>query len=174
MDIAGDRRAQSVQVGVVILFGFLLLAFAGYQATVVPQQNGEVEFNHFDEVGTQVSELRSDAIDAVADERSPSAEIELGTRYQPRLISINPSPVSGSLRTNNVGAVEVSGFGPSTSDLCSDSGAIPIESRSVVYRPNYNQYREARNVTFGIPSLSGGSRADTGTARSPWSIPVAA
>jgi hypothetical protein len=148
MDIAGDRRAQSVQVGVVILFGFLVLAFAGYQATVVPQQNGEVEFNHFEEVGTQVSELRSDAMDAAADERSRSVDVDLGTRYPARSIAVNPSPVSGSLRTSNVGAVEVNSLGTDASALCSDSGASPIESRSVVYRPNYNQYREARNVTF--------------------------
>jgi hypothetical protein len=148
MDIAGDRRAQSVQVGVVILFGFLVLAFAGYQATVVPQQNGEVEFNHFEEVETQVSELRSDAMDAAADERSRSVDVDLGTRYPARSIAVNPSPVSGSLRTSNVGAVEVNSLGTDASALCSDSGASPIESRSVVYRPNYNQYREARNVTF--------------------------
>ncbi|MDZ7746206.1 MAG: hypothetical protein U5K28_06720 [Halobacteriales archaeon] len=46
----GDTRGQSVQVGVIILFAFAIIAFTSYQAVVVPQQNQQVEFDHNQEV----------------------------------------------------------------------------------------------------------------------------
>ena len=45
MRFTRDRRGQSVVVGTVILFGFLILALASYQAFAVPAQNNQAEFD---------------------------------------------------------------------------------------------------------------------------------
>jgi len=44
--LGDDERGQAIQIGAVILFSFVVIGFSLYQATVVPDQNSEVEFNH--------------------------------------------------------------------------------------------------------------------------------
>ncbi|TKX42811.1 hypothetical protein EXE50_12435 [Halorubrum sp. ARQ200] len=41
-----DNRAVAPVIGVVILFGFLILALSLYQVEIVPQQNAETGFKH--------------------------------------------------------------------------------------------------------------------------------
>ena len=54
MDFWGDERGQPVQIGFILLFGILVLAFAGYQGYVVPNQNSQVEFQHSQESSNEI------------------------------------------------------------------------------------------------------------------------
>ncbi|WP_255149061.1 hypothetical protein [Halorarius halobius] len=142
-----DRRGQSVQVGVIIIFGFLIIAFSAYQAAVVPDQNAQIEFNHFQQVETEFTELRTDALDAVNTGNARSVGVDLGLRYPARAFAVNPPPVSGSLRTTNAGEVELRGLSDSAADVCATTSTT-VESRSLTYRPGYHVYSEPEHVTL--------------------------
>lgn len=152
MSPRGDERAQSVQVGVIILFAFAVLAFSGYQATVVPQQNQEVEFAHSQEIAEDVQTFRNDLLDAAASGRRFSAEFALGTTYPSRIIALNPAPASGSLRTESLGGGEFAlvSSGKSLEDVCGydrdGDGTVP--SNGLVYSPSYNFYEDAPTVVY--------------------------
>ena len=45
-----DTREVSQVIGAVFIFGILVVAFSGYQAFVIPNQNAETEFNHYGDV----------------------------------------------------------------------------------------------------------------------------
>ena len=62
MDLLGDRRGQSIQIGAIILFGALIILLSTYQAFVVPDQNREVEFKHSQAVQNDLKEFRSGVI----------------------------------------------------------------------------------------------------------------
>ncbi|MEA5385889.1 hypothetical protein VB779_01360 [Haloarculaceae archaeon H-GB11] len=95
----GDERGQSIQVGAILLFATVIVAFSIYQAFVIPDQNRAVEFNHNLEVGQQVEQLRSAIVASPGRTGREPVVIKLGVRYPERAIALNPPPVSGSLRT---------------------------------------------------------------------------
>jgi hypothetical protein len=94
-----DDRGQSIQIGAVLLFGALVVALAGYQAFVVPQQNEAVEFSHSQTVQNDIQELRNALVSATGEASTRSVSVTLGTRYPDRAFAVNPGPASGSLRT---------------------------------------------------------------------------
>ncbi|WP_435128031.1 Ig-like domain-containing protein [Halobaculum sp. D14] len=147
MRLLDDDRAQSVQIGVVILFGFLVVAMSMYQATVVPQQNEEVEFRHSQAVQNDIVRL-GNSIDATGRAGSaPPATVKLGTRYPTRTFFVNPPPASGSLRTEPGGSLSLSNVTvlSTTGGEANDywTGGRNFSSKFVVYQPQYNEYREA-------------------------------
>jgi len=156
MNFEEDERAQSVLVGAILLFAILIVAFSSYQAFVVPNQNAEVEFNHNDEVQTDIQDLRNSLLDIrsvqstngeydVISEHRP-VRVRLGTQYPPRLIALNPPPASGTIESVDATAplrienAEASG-GPFESDpsalLDSD-----LETAFLSYRSSYTEYRD--------------------------------
>ena len=82
--IRADERAVSEQVGMILLFGFLVVSMSMYQATIVPQENGAVEFRHGERVRADMVAL-SGAIDSAADRGCPTADRHghVGTRGEP-------------------------------------------------------------------------------------------
>jgi hypothetical protein len=147
MVFRGDERGQPVQIGFILLFGILVLAFSSYQAFVVPQQNAEVEFTHSQTVQDQFDELRNGISNAASNGNDQSVGISLGTRYPSRLIALNPPPAEGSLRTTNPGELEVQGLSDDETDLCAPS-ASAVETRAVQYQPNYNEYQSLESITY--------------------------
>jgi hypothetical protein len=153
MSMQGDR-GQAIQIGALILFAFLVTALALNQALVVPQNNAEVESRHFSEVQDDFSELRSKSIGAARTGTSRAVSIDLGVRYPPRSLTVNPPPVSGSLRTTNEGVIEFTGDPPITAnEACTeastdDSKASNARTRSLVYRPQYNEYNAPNRIAF--------------------------
>ena len=152
MELLGDRRGQSVQVGAVLLFGVLIIAFSSYQAFVVPDQNREVEFNHNQEVQSQMQELRNAIVSARGAGDGRSVSVQLGTRYPSRLLARNPSPPSGSL--NTVGTTDDSvALRIANAQAAGETGDFWNESRSyntgaVTYRPDYNVYASPPTTTY--------------------------
>jgi len=148
MALWDDERAQPVQIGFILVFAILVVTFAVYQAVLVPQQNAQVEFSHYQQVGQDVTDLRNDLIDAAGSENTRAASVTLGTTYPARVLALNPAPPSGTLETTGEGDVNVTGLsGTSAADLCA-TNASGVQSRSLVYRPAYNEYGAADNVTY--------------------------
>lgn len=144
-----DNRAVSTLIGVVLLFGVFVILLSVYQAQLVPSQNKQVEFNHFQTVENEMTQFRADVLNAKRNGEERSATVTLGTRYPSRLIGVNPPDPSGSLRTTNQGEVEFSGLGGyAATTLCSGGEASTVESASVVYDSGYHELRDVESVSY--------------------------
>jgi hypothetical protein len=132
MRFSRDRRGQSVVIGTVILFGFLILALSLYQVQVVPQQNGQTEFEHFEEVRNDLVELRAGILQAGSTDRPQYQTVRLGTSYPTRIFAINPPSPAGSIRTTQ--------SYPITIAYASNGTVIEtVPTRFLQYRPGYNE-----------------------------------
>jgi len=130
--LASDRRGVSEVVGFILVFGFLILALTTYQATVVPQQNAQTEFQHFEEVRNEMIELRNAVSTAGQADVSQFPSVTLGTNYRPRLLTINPPDPAGTLKTSEQSYNITISNGTEKYDK-------NISTRFVEYRPGYNE-----------------------------------
>lgn len=148
-----DERGQAIQIGAVLLFGVLVIAFAGYQAFVVPNQNKQVEFNHNQQVQQQLQDLRNGAVSIPGGGSGRSVSVQLGTQYPSRVVALNPGPPSGSLRTAGTTnpAVNFSVLNARTDGETGDfwnGDSRNYSSGSLVYAPNYNEYEGAPRTVY--------------------------
>ena len=154
MGFSHDRRGQSVVVGTVILFGFLILALASYQAFAVPAQNNAAEFEHSQDVQSNMQDLRAsllDIRDARENRYQRPVRVGIGFRYDSRLFAVNPPPPEGALTTQDRGDLSISG-----ANVVNDQDFDNTEplfdrdhpTRLLTYRPNYNEYRNPPRTTF--------------------------
>jgi len=135
MSLSRDRRGQSVVVGTVILFGFFILALSLYQVQIVPQENAQVEFEHFQEVRNDMVDLRAGVLQAGSTDRRQYQTVQLGTAYPPRLFAINPPAPSGTIRTTESYPITISNGTP--------EGTVTVPTRFIQYRPGYHEIEES-------------------------------
>ncbi len=152
-------------IGSLLIFTILILAFSGYQAFAVPDQNAQVEAEHFQTVEDQFSRLQGDAVNAVDSTDVRSTSITLGTRYPSRAFALNPPPAAGRLETTAAGDVEFA-----TGESVCRAGGATATTRSLVYTPGYGEFAEPRAVGYESRVLSrefeGGTRYDQRLVRS--------
>ena len=159
MGLRGDERAQSVQVGAVILFGFLIVGLATYQVTVVPSQNEQAEFEQSQAVRGDMAELRNGLQTTGVTGESQPVEIQLGTRFQPRTLFVNPPPAAGTVRTQEletdtatvtfVNASVDSSVGGEADDYW--AGNESFETKLLLYEGDYREYDAApANVSIQL------------------------
>jgi len=153
MEFRGDERAVVIQIGAVLLLAALVIAMSGYQATVVPDQNNEIEFNHNQDVQGQMQELRNGIVSAPGGGSGASVRVDLGVRYPSRTFFVNPSPASGSLRT--VGTTDEN-FNI-TVDNAAASGETGqywtgdprrFNTGALAYEPKYSEYDDAPTTIY--------------------------
>ena len=157
MSLIHDRRGQSVVIGAVVLFGFLIVALAVYQAFGVPAQNAEIEVDHNEDLQSDMTDLRNTLLDTrtrtdldrTAAHRS--VQIRLGTRYPSRILTVNPPPATGTLQSQD----DVPNLTLDSARLADSryTNVDPVldqshETSLLTYTPGYNEYREAPRTTF--------------------------
>lgn len=156
MDFRGDDRAQALQVGAILLFGFLVLGLSLYQATVVPDQNRGVEFNAYQDAAADLADLRNDVITAASKDTTTGTNVRTGAAYPSRSVFINPPPPIGELRTTdprnvtieNVTAVD----GESANTELFVETALDgrnYSTRDVRFTPDYNVFDGQPMVVTG-------------------------
>jgi hypothetical protein len=166
--VIDDNRAVSTVIGVVILFGFLILALSLYQVEIVPQQNAETEFQHSGEVRNDLVELRAGILQAGSIDQPQYQTVELGTTYSTRVFTINPPAPAGTIRTSD----------PYPITIAYESNETVIETiptRFIEYRPGYNEldrsptwydasvlYLDAREEGGGIAVIEDQTLVDGG------------
>jgi len=159
MTFCSDDRAQSLQVGAVLLFGFLILGLTIYQTQGVPEENKQVEFEHSQEVADEMVMFYNAIFDTVVDGNPRTVSVTLGTSYNDRLFFIYPPPASGTLQTtdgeelrlHNVTAIS----NPDTSqsfDNYWNNETRSYTTRAITYRPNYRELRGTADyrIEYGI------------------------
>ncbi|QSG01963.1 carboxypeptidase-like regulatory domain-containing protein [Natranaeroarchaeum sulfidigenes] len=150
MTFRGDERGAAIQIGAMILFAFIVIAMASYQATVVPSQNSGVEFNHNQDVQSQMVDL-TNGIDASAREGTRgSHSVRLGTTYPSRTFFVNPGSPSGQLRTVENGEIAFDGVTIDDADNVQTfwTDRDSITTNRLQYEPNYNEYRNAPTTVY--------------------------
>ena len=161
MSFSHDRRGQSVVVGTVILFGFLILALSIYQVQFVPAENSEIEFEHSQEVEGDFLDLRNDILSAGTTGASRSTSIRLGTRYPQRTFFLNPPAASGTLQTTQERSFEIRNATVDVDDGAHENvrdfwenGAErgtygpAFDTRSIRYTSSYNEYQGAPELVY--------------------------
>lgn len=124
-----DTRGVSEVVGFILIFGLLMLTLAVYQAQVVPQQNAQTEFEHFETTQDELVELRNSISTAGQAGVSQFSSITLGTTYRTRLLTINPAPPAGTIQTSDRYPIVISNGTEQTT----------VTTRFVEYQPGYNE-----------------------------------
>lgn len=147
-----DDRAQALQVGAVLLFGILVILFTVWQAFVIPDANERVEFTHNQDVQSEMVELRSTVI-TTGDAATPqSSSVSLGTQFPPRLLFVNPSPATGTLRTTTLGDGQVSIYNAMAIDDQTagfwNGTERSYTSRSIEYAPDYRVFQGAPRTVY--------------------------
>lgn len=125
----GDDRGVTVQIGAILLLAILFSALVLYQINVVPAENQEREFTHHERVTGDLVELRN----AIRDiDSGRSVAVALGTQYEPRTFTVNPPDPTGTIETRPASEnVTITG---------TDVTNLDLETNSLVYRPDYNEY----------------------------------
>lgn len=153
MKFRGDQRAVVIQIGAVLLLAALVIAMSGYQATVVPDQNNEIEFNHNQEVQGQLQDLRNGIVSMAGGSRGGSYSVTLGTTYPARTLFVNPGPPSGQLRTLGTGQIVIE----NATATASEGGSVQaywngttrtVNTTAFAYRPNYNELEGAPTTVY--------------------------
>ncbi|MCU4801382.1 Ig-like domain-containing protein [Halobacteria archaeon HArc-gm2] len=145
MRFRDDERGQSVQIGAVLLFATLIIAFSSYQAFVVPQQNQAVEFSHNQQVQGELQDLRNAIVSMPGGGSTTATSVTLGTTYPSRALAQNPGPPSGSLRTEGTGDERVA-FSIRNATATGETGDVwdgslrSYDTGVVSYDPSYNVY----------------------------------
>lgn len=147
-------RAQSIQIGAVLLFGVLVILLASYQAVVVPDQNRQVEASHVETITQQMQEVRNAVVSTPGTLAGRSVTLTLGVEYPSRVFAVNPPPPTGAIRTAATGPERVNATVANA--IATDAEAEDFWSgtnRSVntgglVYTPGYNEYRDGPTIVY--------------------------
>jgi len=124
-----DRRAVTAVLGLILIFAILVITLTIYQAQIVPQQNAQIEFQHYQDVQNDLIQLRNSISTAGQADTSQFTRVTLGTTYQTRVATINPVAPAGTLRTSDEYNITV------------DNGDISknVSTRFLEYEPRYNE-----------------------------------
>jgi hypothetical protein len=154
MSFRGDRRGVTVQVGAILLLGFVVISLSLYQATVVPSENKQVEFRHSQTVQDQMIDARNALLQTAAARSTQPVAVDLGTRYPARTVFINPPPPAGAVRTADttdpdvtVAVSNASSPDPEVGDYWNGS-TVRYRTGRLVYRPGYNVYDGAPTTVY--------------------------
>lgn len=143
-------RGQSEVIGAILIFGILILFLGLLQMYLVPQIVADTEQNHVEQIENDFTGISTAISDAAGSNSDRSAALTLGTRNGVFATLLLPPPASGSLHTEDVGNLSGDGgveFDNENlmSDLC---GLNSVESKSLHYEGNYNEYRDAGEYTY--------------------------
>jgi hypothetical protein len=167
MSFRDDGRGAALQVGAVLLLGFLVVFLSVYQVTVVPAQNERVEFSHSQAVQGDVLDLRNALLRAGTTAGVQPVTIDMGTRYASRVLFVNPPAPGGLLETGperNVTLANVSARSAETRDFL--NGSRNYTTRSLSYGPSYNVYGAAPTTTVRTGVVVNEFEDGASTARS--------
>ncbi|QCJ46388.1 hypothetical protein [Haloprofundus sp. MHR1] len=153
MNFRDDRRAVTVQVGFVLLFGVLILSLSMYQVQVVPADNERVEFDHNQRVQSDLLDARNAILRSAGTGTTHPVSVSLGAQYPNRVLFVNPPPASGRLSTTesvadgivieNARAVDAE-----TADYWTGDDVRTFETRSLEYTPDYAQYQNPPTTVY--------------------------
>ncbi|QCC60314.1 hypothetical protein DVR14_21545 (plasmid) [Natrinema thermotolerans] len=143
------ERAVTVQIGAILLLAIVFTALALYQVNAVPAENQAVEIDHNRQIHGEMQELRNAIKNTGTTGGSTSISVTLGTQYPTRTFLTNPPDPTGTLETTDPSPLTINNadvtapLGGYSERELEDRLLGSHETRTVVYRPHYNEYRDA-------------------------------
>ena len=158
MTFWGDQRAQALQVGAVLLFGFLIVGLAVYQISVVPEQNRQVEFDAYQDAARDVADLRGDVLASAGRDVTSTTTVKTGARYPPRAVFVNPPPSTGSLGLGDPTTVRIEnaqavGSEDANTQAYWDGTPREFETKPARFTPAYSDFEGLPIVVTGEASF---------------------
>jgi uncharacterized protein (DUF2141 family) len=135
-----SERGVSTVIGALFIFAFFIVAFTAYQATVVPDQNAEVEFNAYQEGSTDMQNLRADVLRVANEGGQANTMVATGTQYPARSLAMNPGPSAGSVSTSKPATAtleNVESLDAQTADFWTGDDPRSYDTQRVRFTPNY-------------------------------------
>ncbi len=156
-DIRSDDRGVSQIIGAIFIFAILIVSISVYQATGVPAENQEIEYDAYQETRGDMLALQANLIQSATRGITTRTPVKLSASYPARLVTINPPPPNGQLTTGpprtvsfeNVQAAAVES--PNTRAYWDVPGAKTFENEtnSLLFDPGYNEVDVQPIVTGG-------------------------
>lgn len=148
----GDTRGVSEVVGAVMLFGILVISLSIYQASVVPAQNADVEYQHSQQAQDEMQQVANALVRSARTNASIPVSMQLGTTYPDRTFTVNPPPATGTLETDYLGNVRLDNIanvsGVPAKCFTNDTDSITVPTERLHYTPHNYEYRTAPNVSY--------------------------
>ncbi|GAB7008493.1 hypothetical protein JCM31271_04360 [Halorubrum trueperi] len=141
----------------VLAIGFLLVAAATYQVSVVPAETAASEYEHSVDVRESFVEA-ADAVDRSATDGTVApTSVPIGPRYPFRAYFVGPAPADGRLETVGPGTIEIQNASYRWSENPDFDGPVGLEreyeTAGLRYEPDYAEYAigaETR-LEHGVP-----------------------
>jgi len=145
LNFDSDERGVSEVIGAILVFGIVIVLLGIIQTQAIPAANQQVEFNHNQEVQSDLVGFNEATSDVASEGEPKSVKIQMGTSYPTRLFFINPPQPGGEIRT--AGDESVSIYNVNATDENTrkyiDGSMENLSTRRLEYDPTYNEYRNA-------------------------------
>ena len=148
MDTSASR-GQSLQIGAILLFGFLVIALTTAQAQFVPADISRAELDHSQRVADQLVGLETAVFETSVTGRPQPTTLDLGAEYDDRLLFVYPPPKAGTLRTTEPATLHID-----NAEAVDDDEAFAnywngtthsYMTRAITYEPAYRKLDETPN-----------------------------
>ena len=115
------------------------------QTQAIPAANEQVEFNHNQEVQSDLVGFNEATSDVASEGEPKSIKIQMGTSYPTRLFFINPPQPGGEIRTAGDESVSIYNINATDENTRKyiDGSMENLSTRRLEYDPTYNEYRSA-------------------------------
>lgn len=157
MSLHREDRAVSEVLGGILLFGIVVALLVILQVAAVPGWNQQVEYEHNQRVQSDLGDLGDSFSRIAATGRAEASAIEAGVRYPVRPFLLNPPAAEGWVFTSDVRNVTISNakaVNEETNDYFElTSGTLSLQTRDLVFRPDYNEFRNAPRSVLGAGGL---------------------
>jgi len=148
------ERAVSEVVGAILVFALLVLVLSIFQALGVPAANKEVEFDHNQELHTDMQDLDSALSRTAGLGAEQSVQMAIGVQYPNRFVFFNPPTPTGTIQTlpaangNDVVISNAAANGEAGDYWEGGGDSESFTTKRVFYNPSYNVYTSAPNTTL--------------------------
>jgi hypothetical protein len=147
-----DSRAQSLQIGFILIFGILVLAMGIFQSQGVPHENAQAEYEHSQEIADDMLSLNLAIFDTTVEGSPESVELSMGASYNDRLFFIYPPDQNGVLQSTDPVTAQLENVTATDSEQAFsnywDSTTREYTTRHVEYDIDYQQFDNAPTYSF--------------------------
>lgn len=147
-------RGVSTVIGFILIFGIAITGWAVWQATAVPAQNEQTEFDHNQQVQGELLNVRDAALRTGTTGVEQSVTIQVGADYARRALGVNLAISSGRIRLrdtapNNNNTLYIRGANATDAETRDYlNGTVTVATKSLEYQAKYGQYHSAPDTVI--------------------------
>lgn len=146
LDQYAKQKGVSVVIGAILMFGIAIIALSIYQASAVPQQNQNIEFQHYNELRSDMVNYNT-TIDQTKTIESASTTLTLSKPYPSRVVTVNPPPFTTKISILEQQQITVSNFevegSPNEELYWSQREDYSIPNSIVKVEPDYYEWQDS-------------------------------